>query len=50
MFKYHISGGNSKFDEIRQRFNDKPFFYRARVWITSDILYWYLSRKQNKND
>lgn len=50
MFKYHTTDSKGGFNQARIRFNKKPLWYRAYVWIKSDIIFWYLSRKQNKND
>lgn len=48
MFKYHTTDSNSGFNKARIRFNNKPFWYRAYIWIKSDIVFWYLSLKSKQ--
>ena len=43
MFKLKLSGdSNSVANRLRNRFNNKSFFYRARIFIRVDVYAFYL--------
>lgn len=49
MFKFKVREKDDAVNRIKKRFNNKPFLYRARVFLKTDLIAWYMSKlKQNK--
>jgi len=43
MFKLkRLNNSNSTADKIRERFNNKSFYVRAKIWIKVEIIAFYL--------
>lgn len=48
MFKFKVSEKDNAVNRIKKRFNNKQFLYRAKIFLKTDLIAWYISKIKTK--